>query len=121
MTDLETFVLFMSAALLIAIAPGPGNFYVAARTLAGGRAEGLASSFGTGVGGLFHVVAGALGVSALVLAFAEAFTALKLAGAVYLICLGIRTWREARLTPSPNVTVYGSQASLSERAYVSRR
>ncbi|MGQ0583857.1 MAG: LysE family translocator [Reyranella sp.] len=95
--DLANFVLFFLAALAIAISPGPGIFYVAARTLAGGRREGLASSFGTGLGGLVHVAAGAVGVSALVLASAEAFTLLKIAGAAYLVWLGIKTVRETRI------------------------
>ena len=91
MTDLMHFTMFFAAALLLSITPGPGIFYVAARTLAGGRAEGIASSVGTGLGGLVHVTAGALGVSAIVLASAELFTALKLIGAAYLVWLGIRT------------------------------
>ncbi len=57
--EVATLALFTLTALAIAISPGPGNFYVAARTLAGGRAEGFASSFGTGLGGLAHVAAGA--------------------------------------------------------------
>ena len=79
------FLWFLGAALVIALTPGPGIFYVAGRALAGGRSEGLASSFGTGLGGLVHVLAGAVGVSALVMASAEAFTVLKLVGAVYLV------------------------------------
>jgi threonine/homoserine/homoserine lactone efflux protein len=94
--DLANLALFFIAALVIAVSPGPGLLYVAARTLAGGRSEGLASSFGTGLGGLVHVAAGAVGVSALVLASAEAFTLLKIAGAIYLVWLGIKTLREAR-------------------------
>jgi threonine/homoserine/homoserine lactone efflux protein len=93
--DLASVALFFLAALVIAVSPGPGIFYVAVRTLAGGRDEGLASSFGTGLGGLVHVAAGAAGVSALVLASAEAFALLKIAGAVYLVWLGIKTMREA--------------------------
>ncbi len=92
-----TFLFFLAAASLIALSPGPGIFYVAARTLAGGRGEGLASSFGTAIGGLFHVAAGAAGISALVMASAEAFSLLKIAGALYLVWLGIKTLREARL------------------------
>ena len=93
--DLASIALFFLAALAIALSPGPGIFYVAARTLAGGREEGLASSLGTGLGGLVHVSAGAVGVSALVLASAEAFALLKIAGAIYLIWLGIRMIRQA--------------------------
>ena len=50
-----TFLLFLAAASIIALSPGPGILYVAARTLAGGRGEGLASSLGTAIGGLVHV------------------------------------------------------------------
>ena len=95
MIDGYGFLLFLGAALVIAITPGPGIFYVAARTLAAGRGEGIASSFGTGLGGLVHVVAGAVGVSALVMASAEAFAVLKLVGAAYLVWLGFKTFRSA--------------------------
>jgi threonine/homoserine/homoserine lactone efflux protein len=96
MPDLTQFALYVGAALALAVTPGPGIFYVAARTLAGGRAEGVASSFGTGLGGMAHVVAGGFGVSALVLANAELFTALKLIGAAYLVWIGLRTIQAAR-------------------------
>ena len=90
-----TLVLFVGAALVIALTPGPGLFYVGARTLAGGRREGLASSVGLGLGGLVHVVAGAPGLSTRQMASAEAHTARKLVGAAYLVWLGIKTIREA--------------------------
>lgn len=96
MPESTQLALFFAAALLLAMTPGPGIFYVAARTLAGGRTEGIASSFGTGLGGMAHVLAGSLGVSAIVLASAELFTALKLLGAVYLVWIGFRTVRAAR-------------------------
>ena len=96
MPDLTQLALYFATAFLLAVTPGPGIFYVAARTLAGGRAEGMASSFGTGLGGMIHVLAGSLGVSAIVLASAELFTALKLIGAAYLVWLGFRTLRSAR-------------------------
>src|SRR5258707_4413713 len=93
------FSLFLIAALVIAAIPGPGIFYVAARTLSGGRQAG---TVGTALGGLVHVVAGALGVSAIILASAQLFTVLKLMGALYLVLLGIRTFREAsRWVPKP--------------------
>ena len=96
MLEATHLALFFAAAFVLAITPGPGIFYVAARTLAGGRAEGIASTFGTGLGGLVHVGAGALGVSAIVLASAELFTGLKLIGAVYLMWIGFRTFQSAR-------------------------
>lgn len=106
--------LFLAAALAIALSPGPAIFYVAARTLAGGRGEGLASSFGTGLGGLVHVTAGAIGVSALVLASAEAFTILKLAGAIYLVWLGIKTFRESGVAIDTKVEATGARRAFRE-------
>ena len=102
-----TFLLFLAAACIIALSPGPGIFYVAARTLADGRGAGLASSLGTGLGGLVHVAAGAIGVSALIMASAEAFAFLKIAGAVYLVWLGLKTARAARVDAGTTVRGVG--------------
>jgi threonine/homoserine/homoserine lactone efflux protein len=93
MLDTHRFLLFLAAALVLAATPGPGIFYVLARTLAGGRREGVQSSLGTFFGGLFHVFAAALGVSAILAASAVAFHTVKYAGAAYLIWLGIRMIR----------------------------
>lgn len=114
MLDFQTFPLFLAAALLVALTPGPGIFYVAARTLAGGRLEGLASSFGTGVGGFVHVIAAAAGVSALVMASAEAFTGLKIAGAVYLIWLGVKTWQQAGIVNPIGIEATGARRAFRE-------
>ena len=112
--DLATLALFFLTALVIAISPGPGMLYVAARTLAGGQGEGLASSVGTGLGGLVHVAAGAIGVSALVMASAEAFTILKLAGALYLVWIGIKAIREARLPFEAEALTTGASRAFRE-------
>jgi threonine/homoserine/homoserine lactone efflux protein len=93
------FSLFLLAALIIAAVPGPAILYVAARTLSGGRKAGIASAFGTALGGLVHVIGGGFGVSAVILASAQLFVLLKLAGALYLIWLGIKTFREAGDAP----------------------
>jgi threonine/homoserine/homoserine lactone efflux protein len=93
MFDPHRFVLFLAAAILLAVTPGPGIFYVLARTLAGGRREGFQSSFGTFFGGLFHVFAAALGVSAILSASAVAFHTVKYAGAAYLVFLGVKMIR----------------------------
>jgi threonine/homoserine/homoserine lactone efflux protein len=112
------FTLFLLAALVIAAVPGPGIFYVAARTLSGGKRAGIASTFGTALGGLVHVIAGGLGVSAIILASAELFTVLKFAGAVYLVWLGIKTFREAReLLPQKAIAV-GTQRVFREGVMV---
>lgn len=83
-------IAFLLAAVVLAITPGPGMAYVVARTVSGGRTEGLASCLGTGVGGMLHVLAGALGISLVVAQSALAFSLLKYAGAAYLVYLGIR-------------------------------
>lgn len=88
------FFLFLSAAFLLAVTPGPGIFYVLARSLAGGRREGVLSAAGTLLGGLVHVVAAALGLSAILAASALAFHTVKYAGAAYLIYLGITMIRK---------------------------
>ena len=93
MFDPHRFVLFFAAAILLAVTPGPGIFYVLARTLAGSRREGFQSSFGTFFGGLFHVFAAALGVSAILAASAVAFHTVKYAGAAYLVFLGVKMIR----------------------------
>jgi len=93
MLDAHRFFLFFIAALILAATPGPGIFYVLARTLGGGRREGILSSLGTFAGGMFHVFAAALGISAILAASAAAFHTVKYAGAAYLVWLGVRMIR----------------------------
>ena len=112
------FSLFLLAALVIAAVPGPGIFYVAARTIAGGRKAGIASTFGTALGGLVHVVAGGLGVSAIILASAELFTVLKFAGALYLVWLGFRTFREAGVAQPGPIEPVGAQQAFRDGVVV---
>ena len=78
------------AAAVLALTPGPGMAYVVARTVAGGRQEGLASCLGTGLGGMLHVLAAALGLSVLLAQSALAFSLIKYVGAAYLVYLGVR-------------------------------
>ncbi|WP_246648854.1 LysE family translocator [Bradyrhizobium canariense] len=91
--------MFLAVALFVVVTPGPDLFYIVARTLAGGRSEALASSVGLGTGGLVHVFGSTVGLSARVVASAQAFTLLKIAGGLYLIWLGIKAWREASVDP----------------------
>lgn len=119
MFNAHHFLLFLAAALLLAITPGPGIFYVLARSLAGGRHEGILSSLGTLVGGLFHVLAAALGISAILAASAVAFHTVKYAGAAYLVWLGIRMIRSRNAetvvsASKPSVTGAFRQGILTE-------
>ena len=108
------FALFLAAALIIAAVPGPGIFYVAARTFSGGRRAGFASTAGTALGGLLHVIAGGIGVSAIILASAQLFAALKFAGAIYLLWLGVRTYRDAGRLPAEPTQSQGRKRAFLE-------
>ena len=95
MFDSARFLIFLSAAILLAIAPGPGMLYVLARALGGGRREGLLSALGTFFGGMVHVFAAA-GISIILAKSAMAFSTVKYLGAGYLCFLGIRMILHAR-------------------------
>src|SRR6201998_1329962 len=88
--------LFLTAAVLLAVAPGPGMLYVLARSLAGGKREGVLSALGPFFGGMVHVFAAALGVSIILAKSALAFAAIKYVGAAYLGFLGVRMILDAR-------------------------
>ena len=110
---------FSIAAVVLAITPGPGIAYVVARTVAGGRAEGLASCLGTGIGGMLHVLAAALGLSVLVAQSALAFSVVKYVGAAYLVYLGIRLLmrKDAAFEVAP-ATAQGARKALLEGVVV---
>lgn len=90
MLELGSWLIFFSAAAALAFAPGPGMLYVLSRTIVGGRWAGMASTIGTALGGSIHVVAAAVGVSALLAKSALAFTLIKYLGAVFLVYLGLK-------------------------------
>lgn len=107
------FMLFLSAALILAITPGPGIFYVMTRSLKGGKAEGIASALGTAVGGMGHVLAAALGLSVVLATSALAFQLVKYLGAAYLIYLGIKTLLHNDEIPSAEtVEISGSRRAF---------
>lgn len=90
MPDSTQWLVFLGACALFALVPGPGILYVLARSLRGGRTAGLYSVLGNSLGALTHVLAAALGLSAVLAASATAFTVVKLVGAAYLSYLGVR-------------------------------
>lgn len=91
MLDPTTFGVFLVSATVLAVMPGPGMLYVLARTLRGGRREGLRSTLGTTLAGVLHTLAAALGISIVLATSAAAFSVVKWAGVVYLVYLGLRT------------------------------
>ena len=86
----STIALFALASLALAVVPGPAVTYIVAQSVDKGRRAGLASAAGVASGGLVHVTAATVGLSALIASSATAFTVVKLVGAVYLIAVGIR-------------------------------
>ncbi len=88
--DFASLGLFMAAALVLLITPGPAVLYIVARSIDQGRRAGLVSMLGVHAGTLVHVAAAAAGLSALLAASATAFSVIKYLGAAYLILLGVR-------------------------------
>lgn len=80
MNGIHDFPFFISACLLLNLTPGPDTFYILGRSMAQGRAAGVASALGIGTGALVHTLAAAFGLSALLVASASAFFVIKIAG-----------------------------------------
>ena len=90
MPDVHTLLLFMLAGLLLLIVPGPAVVYVVGRSIGQGRSAGVISVLGIATGSLVHVIAAAVGISAILASSAVAFSIVKYAGAAYLVFLGVR-------------------------------
>jgi threonine/homoserine/homoserine lactone efflux protein len=94
MPEAHTFLIFAVASAAFLAVPGPSVIYIVSRSLAEGRTAGIVSALGIQAGGLVHVIAATIGVSALLASSATAFSIVKYAGAAYLIYLGVRRLRE---------------------------
>jgi threonine/homoserine/homoserine lactone efflux protein len=90
MPDASTFALFVVAALVLLVIPGPSVLYIVARSVEGGRTSGLISVLGIQTGALVHIAFAALGLSAILASSAVAFSVVKWLGAAYLVWLGLR-------------------------------
>ncbi|MEL6149416.1 MAG: LysE family translocator [Chloroflexota bacterium] len=100
MVDAVSLQVFALASLALVVIPGPAVLYIVARSLNQGRMAGIVSVLGISVGAFVHVCAAALGLSAILMSSAVAFTVVKYLGAAYLIYLGVRTL----LAPNKSVT-----------------
>jgi threonine/homoserine/homoserine lactone efflux protein len=116
MVDPATLAVFVGAALALLLVPGPAVLYIVARSMHQGRAAGLSSVLGIHVGTLVHIVGATLGLSALLVSSATAFTAVKVLGAVYLVYLGVRTLlgRDGALEAAPAGTARGRRRDFAE-------
>ena len=101
--SIQSLSLFALAALLLALTPGPNWLYLISRTLCQGRRAGLVSLVGTSTGVAVHMLAAALGLSALLLAVPLAFDAIRMVGAAYLVWLAVATLRGAGFSFRPRV------------------
>jgi threonine/homoserine/homoserine lactone efflux protein len=90
MFGIHDFALFLAAAILLNLTPGPDTAYIVARSIAQGREAGIAAALGISVGTILHTCAAALGFSAILATSAVAFGAIKLLGGAYLIFLGLK-------------------------------
>ena len=95
---MPNFLLFLAASVAITMAPGPDNLQVLARGISQGRAAGLVAALGFAAGISFHTTLAALGVAALLKSSPVAFEAVKLAGAAYLVWIGIKAIRTKGLS-----------------------
>jgi len=106
----DQFLGFLSASVLIALAPGPDNLMVLSIGASRGRKSGIAFGLGCGMGCLSHTVLAAAGISALIAASPLAFTGLKLVGGAYLIYLG---WQALRSKGGPSAQQAGDSRSTT--------
>jgi threonine/homoserine/homoserine lactone efflux protein len=90
MPSASTFAVFALAAVLLAVVPGPAVTYIVTQSVDKGRRAGLFCALGVASGGVVHVAAATVGLSALIASSATAFTVVKLVGAAYLIVVGVR-------------------------------
>lgn len=103
MFGIHDFGLFLLTGLLLNLTPGPDTLYIVGRSVAQGRAAGVASVLGISTGSLAHTLAAAFGLSTLLAASASAFLVIKIAGAAYLVYLGASMWfsrRDTSTTPA---------------------
>ena len=90
MPDASTYALFVAAALVLLVVPGPSVLYIVARSIEGGRTAGFVSVLGVQTGAILHIAFATLGLSAILASSAVAFSVVKWLGAGYLIWLGLR-------------------------------
>ena len=110
MLGTQNLALFIMSGILLNITPGQDTFYIIGRSVAQGRRAGVLSVFGIMSGSVVHTMAAAFGLSAILATSAHAFTAVKIAGAVYLIYLGLRMVLEHAPTTGSAV-VYTTKSS----------
>ncbi|MGD1869412.1 MAG: LysE family translocator [Neomegalonema sp.] len=118
MPSAELLLPFFIASVLFAFFPGPALLYTAARTMAGGRRAGLFAAVGIHLGGYVHVMGATLGLSAILRHVPSAYLALKIAGALYLIWLGIQLIRSRTATAEISEETLRTAPKRARRAFL---
>jgi len=118
MPSIDVMLAFFGAAFLFAFMPGPAMLYTAARTLARGRRAGIMAVLGLHLGGYFHVIAAAAGLSAVFHLVPVLYTIVKLAGAAYLIWLGVAMFRREEVSTSPVIETKSGERAFFESVIV---
>ena len=113
MPSASSLALFCLASVALAVVPGPAVTYIVTQSIDKGRRAGLASALGVASGGLVHVMAATIGLSALIASSATAFTTVKLVGALYLIAVGVR-----RILAKDDDSEVEAQAASNRQLYV---
>ncbi|MGX9115924.1 LysE family translocator [Mesorhizobium sp. BHbsci] len=114
MPSTELLIAFFATTAIFAYIPGPAMLYAAAQTMARGRWSGLTAALGIHLGGYVHVIAAAAGLSVLFHAVPTLYIAVKLAGALYLIWLGVSLFR-ARA--QDDAVISGIEPKSARRAF----
>ena len=115
---MELYLAFAITTATFALIPGPAMLYAAARTLAGGRRAGLMASLGLHLGGYVHVIAAAAGLALLFHAVPPLFMAMKLAGAAYLVWLGLGLFRDRDTTRRPELAPLSAERAFAQSIVV---
>jgi threonine/homoserine/homoserine lactone efflux protein len=113
MFETHILITYVAASVVIILAPGPAQALVLARSISDGKQSGVMTALGLNVGTIFHAVAAAFGLSAILASSAVAFTIVKYIGAGYLVYLGVK----ALLTRQPQITPTGAASVNSRQAF----
>jgi threonine/homoserine/homoserine lactone efflux protein len=107
MLGIHHYWLFITTAVVLVLTPGQDTFFILGRSIASGRPAGVAAALGITAGSVVHTLLAAVGLSALLATSPYAFMAVKLAGAAYLIYIGIRAW-QSRASSLPGTDAAGA-------------
>lgn len=113
----EQFLGFLTAAILITLSPGPDNMMVLGVGIAKGRARGMAFGLGCALGCLNHTLLAVIGVSAVIAASPAAFTALKIAGGLYLVWIGVQALRSRGGAQASDTTAAGAPGESARQLF----